>query len=399
MSDRSYCDSMTATGPLAGTVLIEMAGIGPVPFAAMLLGDLGADVIRVDRLGAPTGTFDIDPRKDLLSRNRRSIAVDLKQTAGQEVVRRLCSRAHALLEGFRPGVMERLNLGPDDCHAVNPALVYGRMTGWGQEGPWAPRAGHDLDYIALSGALHGVGRAADAPVPPLNLVGDYGGGAMFLAVGVLAALLRVRGGGRGQVIDAAIVDGSALFTTPFLGLRAMGHWSDERGRNLLDGTAPFYDTYRTKDGRFLALGALEPKFFAELMRLAGLDPGGFRQADRAGWAAQKARLAAHIASKTRAEWERIFDGSDACVAPVLSLEEAPTHPHNVAREVFIEAFGTRQPAPAPRFSDSPGNIRRPPPTIGEHTREILQSLDYSAADTESLIRSGTCSQATESASE
>jgi alpha-methylacyl-CoA racemase len=384
---------MTATGPLAGTVLIEMAGIGPVPFAAMLLGDLGADVIRVDRLGAPTGSFDIDPRKDLLSRNRRSIAVDLKQTAGQEVVHRLCSRAHALLEGFRPGVMERLNLGPDDCHAVNPDLVYGRMTGWGQEGPWAPRAGHDLDYIALSGALHGVGRAADVPVPPLNLVGDYGGGAMFLAVGVLAALLRVRGGGRGQVVDAAILDGSALFTTPFLGLRAMGHWSDERGGNLLDGTAPFYDTYRTKDGRFLAIGALEPKFFAELMRLAGLEPTEFRQADTAGWAVQKARLAAHIASKTRAEWERIFEGSDACVAPVLSLEEAPTHPHNVAREVFVEAFGTRQPAPAPRFSDSPGNIRRPPPAIGQDTREILQSLGYGAGELESLIRNGACSAA------
>jgi alpha-methylacyl-CoA racemase len=243
------------------------------------------------------------------------------------------------------------------------------MTGWGQEGPWAQRAGHDIDYIALSGALHGMGRADSPPPPPLNLVGDYGGGAMFLAVGVLAAFLHVRAGGQGQVVDAAIVDGSALFMTPFLGLKSMGLWSDARGRNLLDGAAPFYDSYRTRDGRYLAVGALEPKFFAELMLLAELDPQSFRQGDCASWVTQKERLAAVIASRDRAEWERIFEGSDACVAPVLALAEVAHHPHNAARGVFVEAFGAAQPAPAPRFSASPGSIRRAPPAIGQDTRE------------------------------
>jgi alpha-methylacyl-CoA racemase len=306
------------------------------------------------------------------------------------VVRRLCVRADALVEGFRPGVMERLALGPDVCLAANPTLIYGRMTGWGQYGPWAQRAGHDIDYIALSGALHGMGRANEAPAPPLNLVGDYGGGAMFLVTGVLAALLHVRGGGRGQVVDAAIVDGSALFTTPFLGLKAMGFWTDERGSNLLDGAAPFYDTYPTKDGKFLAIGALEPKFFAELMRLADLDPAAFRQDDETAWASQKMRLAALIVSQDRAEWERLFDGSDACVAPVLSFDEAADHPHNVAREVFVEAFGARQPAPAPRFSHSPCSIRLAPPAIGQHTREILHSLEYDGAEADALIHTGVC---------
>jgi alpha-methylacyl-CoA racemase len=380
-------------GPLAGTRIIEIAGIGPGPFAAMLLADMGADVIRVDRLAGPTASFDVDPKRDILSRNRRSIALDLKTAGGREIVLRLCASAAALIEGFRPGVMERLGLGPRECLDANHALVYGRITGWGQTGPLAGTAGHDINYIALSGALHGIGRAGEPPVPPLNLVGDYGGGAMLLASGVLAAMLHARTTGRGQVVDAAILDGTSLFMAVFMGLKTMGFWSDARAANLLDGGAYFYDCYVTRDGKYLSIGALEPKFFAELLRIAGLDPATYTQGDSAQWPALRARLAQVILQRDRDEWTALFRNSDACVAPVLSLEETPRHPHHVARETFIDRFGMLQPAPAPRFSETPGSVRSPPPAIGAHTRSILTELDFSGETIDALFRDGACTEA------
>jgi alpha-methylacyl-CoA racemase len=379
-----------AHGPLAGMRIVEMAGIGPGPFAAMLLGDMGAEVIRIDRLEGVTQSFDVDPTRDILSRNRRSIAVDVKTTAGREVALRLIARSDALIEGFRPGVMERLALGPEECLQANPALVYGRITGWGQTGPWATRAGHDINYVALAGALHATGRAGQAPAPPLNLVGDYGGGAMFLVSGILAGIIHARSTGQGQVVDAAILDGSALFMSVFMGLKAMGFWREERGSNLLDGGAYFYDCYTTKDGKYLSVGALEPKFFAELLRIGGLDPNVFRQDDPERWPELHALLSNVIAGRSRDEWARAFEGSDACVAPVLAMSEAPAHPHNRERETFIESFGLTQPAPAPRFSATPGGVRLKPPAIGADTREILGELELPAAEIERLIDSRAC---------
>jgi len=351
-------------GPLDGLRVLELAGIGPAPFAGMLLADLGADVVRVDRPGAPP--MPGDPRHDLLGRGKRSITADLKTPAGASLVLSLVPRAHVLLEGFRPGVAERLGVGPAQCHAVSPDLVYGRMTGWGQDGPLAATAGHDITYLAVAGALHGIGPADGPPTPPLNLLGDYGGGGMLLAVGVLAALWR----GGGEIVDAAIVDGSALLLTQVYGLLHSGRWRDARGSNLLDGAAPNYGVYRTADDLFLAVGPLEPGFFAEFAaRLGGLD--GADPYQPAGWPALRSRIAARIATRTRAEWLAVFDGSDACVAPVLSLVEAPDHPQLTARGTFIEAHGVRQPAPAPRFARTPAQPpRRPPPFPGEHTEEV-----------------------------
>ena len=333
-------------GPLAGLRVIEMAGIGPGPFCCTLLADLGADVLRIDRPEGPPGHPG-----DVFSRSRRSLALDLKSPAAVEAVLRLVERADALVEGYRPGVMERLGLGPQACHARNPRLVYGRMTGWGQDGPLAQSAGHDIDYIALSGALHAMGNNGQKPVPPLNLVGDFGGGALYLAFGVACGIIEAKRSGKGQVVDAAMTDGAASLMTMFYGMSASGFWQDQRGSNMLDSGAHFYDTYETKDGKFVAIGSIEPQFYKELMEKTGItDPAFTAQMDRSAWPALKEKLAAVIKTKTRDEWDAIMLGSDVCYAPVLSLSEAPKHPHNVARKTFVEVGGVTQPAPAPRFS-------------------------------------------------
>lgn len=366
------------SGPLQGMRIIEMAGIGPGPFAAMLLADLGAEVIRIDRPGESASR--LAPERDPTRRGRRNLSLDLKRAEAVAVLLRLVERADALIEGFRPGVAERLGFGPEICLERNPRLVYGRMTGFGQDGPLAPAAGHDLTYIALAGALHGIGRAGEAPVPPLNLVGDYGGGAMFLIFGVLAALIERGRSGRGQVVDAAMAEGAALLMTPFYGLHAAGLWRDARGENLLDGGAPFYDTYRTKDGRYLAIAALEPKFFAELATLIGLAEAFVAtQYDRTHWPALRAQLTAIIAGKTRAEWAALLEGSDACGHGVLTLAEAPHHPHNAARRSFIEINGVTQPAPAPRFSRTPAATPRPPAAPGAESDAILAEAGFDPA--------------------
>lgn len=383
-----YGDAMD-NGPLTGVRVIELAGIGPGPFAAMMLADLGADVVRVDRIGG--GGFG-DLPGDLLNRNRRSLAVDLKTPEGREVVLALVAGADALIEGFRPGVTERLGLGPADCHATNPRLVYGRMTGWGQDGPLAHTAGHDIDYLALTGALHGVGRAGERPVPPMNLLGDFGGGGMMLALGIVAALYAVRAGAPGQVVDAAIVDGVSVLATQIHALRRVGMWQDPRGVNLLDGGAPFYDTYECADGRHLAVGALEPRFYDELVRLTGFPLDGDEAPDRhdpANWPALRAAWARLFRTRTRDEWAALLAGSDACAAPVLDWAEAPEHPHLAARKVFVAPDGVPQPAPAPRFSATPTSVRRPPPRSGEHTDEVLAEAGLDAARIAALRAAGT----------
>ncbi|MEU8262216.1 CaiB/BaiF CoA-transferase family protein [Micromonospora sp. NPDC048999] len=375
-------------GPLTGVRVIELAGIGPGPFAAMMLADLGADVVRVDRIAR--GGFG-DLPGDLLNRNRRSIAVDLRSSGGCEVVLTLVAGADALVEGFRPGVTERLGLGPEACLAVNPGLVYGRMTGWGQDGPLAHTAGHDIDYLALTGALHGVGRAGERPVPPMNLLGDFGGGGMMLALGVVAALYAVRAGAPGQVVDAAIVDGVSVLATQIHSLRRAGRWQDARGVNLLDGGAPCYDTYECADGRYLAVGALEPRFYAELVRLTGFPLDGDEAPDRsdpANWPALRAAWARLFRSRSRDEWTELLAGTDACVAPVLDWAEAPEHPHMAARQVFVDHGGVAQPAPAPRFSGTPTSVRRPPPRPGGHTDELLAEAGYDAARIAALRTAG-----------
>jgi alpha-methylacyl-CoA racemase len=369
-------------GPLAGIKIIEFAGIGPGPFCAMLLSDLGAEVVRIDRLevaGRRSGAGGV------LLRGRRSVAVDLKNPKGVEAVLRLIDRADALTEGFRPGVMERIGLGPDVCLKRNPRLVYGRMTGWGQDGPLALAAGHDINYISLTGALHSCARRGEKPVPPLNLVGDFGGGALYLAVGVLSALLEARTSGKGQVVDAAMVDGAAHLMTMFYEMRASGVWTDEPGTNLLDTGSHFYDAYETRDGKYISLGSIEPKFYAELLSLSGLDKEDLpAQNDRAQWPALKERVAALIRTKTREEWCRIMEGSDVCFAPVLSLAEAPAHPHNVRRNAFVEVEGVVQPAPAPRFSRTPGGVERPPAIPGEHSREVLRDWGFTSQEVDAL---------------
>jgi alpha-methylacyl-CoA racemase len=375
-------------GPLDGIRVVEIASLAPAPFGCMILSDLGAEVVRVDRAEScgPGARVPVDP----LIRGRRSVGINLKDRAGVELLLRLVAQADVFVEGFRPGVAERLGFGPEACAERNPTLVYARMTGWGQDGPLAPTAGHDIDYIAISGALSMVGRAGEAPVPPVNLLGDFGGGGMLLALGVLAALLERQRSGRGQVVDAAMVDGSALLTSFVYGLRASGVWQDARGVNLLDTGAPFYDTYQTADGRYVAVGALEAKFYAELLAglgLSGADLPG--QHDRAGWPVLRARFAEVFAGRTRDEWAEEFAGSDGCVAPVLDAAEAPAHPHNVARGTFANVGGVVQPAPAPRFSRTTAATPPAPPTAGADTDAVLAELGCSAADIAALRASGT----------
>jgi alpha-methylacyl-CoA racemase len=360
-------------GPLKGIKIIELAGIGPGPFCAMLLSDLGAEVIRVDRIETAG-----QKNAGALLRGRRSIAVDLKNPQGVATVLKLVEKADALLEGFRPGVTERMGLGPDVCLKRNPRLVYGRMTGWGQDGPLSQAAGHDINYIALTGALHSVQHGDGRPVPPLNLVGDFGGGALYLAVGVLAALLEARSSGKGQVVDTSMVDGAAHLMMMFYEMRATGFWTDVPGTNLLDTGAPFYDAYETSDGKYVSLGSIEPKFYAELLQLSGLDKEELpHQMDRAQWPALKRRVAEVMRTKTREEWCRIMEGSDVCFGPVLTLAEAPKHAHNVARQTFIEVGGVVQPAPAPRFSRTQNDAPRPPAIPGENGAEILSDWGFS----------------------
>jgi alpha-methylacyl-CoA racemase len=374
-------------GPLDGIGVVEIASLGPGPFCAMVLADLGADVIRVDRAAAVAG--GPGPLPDLLARGRRSVAVDLRQPDGVAAVLRLAASADVLIEGFRPGVAERLGIGPEACEGHNPRLVYGRMTGWGQDGPLAERAGHDIDYLAIAGALHPIGPAGGDPVPPLNLVADFGGGGMLLVAGILAALVERERSGRGQVVDAAMAEGVALLSTMFHELRAHGLWNEDRGTNLLDGGAPFYGVYRTADGGHMAVGAIEPQFYAELLERLGLDPADLpHQLDQERWPELRDRLAAVFATRSRGEWEQVFAGSDACAAPVLSLDEAPGHPHLQARGAFTMVDGMLQPAPAPRFGRTPAPAPGGAPSPGEHTNEILSGVGYSDEEIAALRQSG-----------
>ena len=375
-------------GPLSGLRVLEIAAIGPVPFAGMLLSDLGADVVRVDRTRPDPASTWTDPRLDVLGRGRRSIAVDLKTERGVEVVLRLAESADVLLEGFRPGVAERLGIGPQACMMRNARLVYGRMTGWGQQGPLSQAAGHDINYVALTGALHAIG-GADAPLPPLNLVGDFGGGALYLVTGVLAALLERVRSGKGDVVDAAMVDGAASLMSMFYVMQQIGFWKDSRQSNFLDGAAPFYGTYRTLDDKFVAVGAVEPQFWAELLARLGVDAAelGF-QHDRDAWPAMRAKLEAVFLTKTREQWCAVFDGSDACFAPVLSIAEAPSHPHLEARGTFVSVDGVVRPAPAPRFERSRVDPSASAPALGSHTREILGEAGYGPGQIESLVEHG-----------
>lgn len=373
-------------GPLHGLRVIELASIGPGPLCCMLLSDLGADVVRVDRL-EPSGLgLAMDPHHDVNARGRRSVALDLKSEAGRGAVLRLLEGADVLVEGFRPGVTEKLGLGPADCQARNPRLVYGRITGFGQTGPLATAAGHDLNYIALTGVLHAIGPAGGKPVPPLNLVADYGGGALYLAFGVLAALFERQRSGRGQVVDAAMVDGAASLASIFYGLQAAGNWGEARGANLLDGGAPFYDSYETADGRFVSLAPLEPKFFAQLAAVLELEPRfAQRQYDRRLWPELRAAIAAAVRRHTRDEWCARLEGSDACFAPVLAFDEAPLHAHAQARGAFVSVDGVVQPAPAPRFDRTPAAPPRRAPAVGEHSAEVLLEAGFSDAEVAALF--------------
>jgi len=378
-------------GPLTGHRIIEIAGIGPGPFAAMLLADLGAEVIRVERAGAVRGPAPDGPAGDVSLRGRRNIAIDLKHPDGVATLLDLVGSADALIEGFRPGVMERLGIGPDECMARNPKLVFGRMTGWGQNGPYAQAAGHDINYISLAGALAHYGRAGEAPVPPLNMVGDFGGGGMFLALGVVAAILEASGSGRGQVVDTAMVDGTAVLMTMFWSMKASGFFNeDARGTNLLDTGAHFYDVYECSDGRYISIGSIEPQFYAELMRLTGLegDDQFGRQMDASQWPELKVRIAELFKTKTCDEWCELMEMTDVCFAPVLTMSEAAQHPHNVERETFIELGGVPQPAPAPRFSRTAAEVTRLPAHAGQHTRDILADLGVDADRIDVLIESG-----------
>ena len=377
------------TGPLSGFRILEMAGIGPGPFAAMLLSDLGAEVIRVERGQAVRPGANGNP--DILQRGRRSIGVDLKHPDGVATLLTLVEQSDALIEGFRPGVMERLGLGPDVCAERNPGLVYGRMTGWGQTGPYALAAGHDINYIALAGALAHFGNAGEKPVPPMNLVGDFGGGGMFLALGVIAALLERSKSGKGQVVDAAMVDGTATLMTMFWAFTQMGiHDETRRGVNMLDTGAHYYDTYECSDGEYISIGSIEPQFYAELLRLTGLDtdPAFATQNDQSAWPALKVRLTELFATKTRDEWCEVMEYTDVCFAPVLRMSEAAKHPHNVERQTFVTEYGMTQPAPAPRFSRTPGAIQGAPKPAGADTRDVLASIGLAEAAIEALFASG-----------
>jgi len=377
-------------GPLRGVKILEIAGIGPGPFAAMMLADMGADVIRVDRAQSVIGGDPSAPPADVLNRGRRSIGIDLKNPDGVEALLTLVESADALIEGFRPGVAERLGFGPDVCLARNSRLVFGRMTGWGQSGPYAQAAGHDINYIALAGALDPIGRAGDKPVPPLNLVGDFGGGGMLLAFGMACGLLEAKTSGQGQVVDAAMVDGAAVLMTMFHAFKAMGLWTDERGTNLLDTGAHFYEVYETSDGKFVSIGSIEPQFYAELLARTGLsdDQSLSRQHDRAQWPALKERFEELFKTKTRDEWCEVMEATDVCFAPVLSMGEAPHHPHNVERGTFVERDGVVQPAPAPRFSRTTPEIQRPPAFAGQHTDEALADWGFDDATIAKLRDTG-----------
>lgn len=358
-----------ASGPLVGVKIVEFAGIGPGPFCGMLLADLGADVVRIDRAESVGRSHP-----DLANRGKRSVAIDLKKPEGVEAALSLMDKADGLIEGFRPGVMERLGVGPEVALKRNPKLVFGRMTGWGQTGPWSSMAGHDIDYIALTGALHTMGRKGEPPAPPLNLVGDFGGGALYLAFGLLAGIIEAKSSGKGQVVDCAMIDGAASLMTMFFNMKAVGMWSAERDSNLLDGGAHFYDTYECADGRYLAIGSIEPQFHAILVKGLGLPEDTFgNYMDRTQWATHSARVAEIVKTKTRDDWMKIFDDTDGCVAPVLSMEEAPKHPHNTERKTFVEAFGITQPGPAPRFSRTAGAVNGAPAVAGKHSGHVLES--------------------------
>ena len=372
-------------GPLKGLKIIEMAGIGPGPFCGMVLADLGAKIIRVDRASA-IGTGS---KQDAANRGKRSIAIDLKSEEGVEVVLKLVETADAIFEGFRPGVMERLGLGPDVCSKRNERIVFGRMTGWGQEGPLANAAGHDINYISLTGALAAIGRPGSPPVPPLNLIGDFGGGGMLLALGLVAALLESKESKKGQVVDAAMTDGSALLMTMIYTMQSSGVWKTSMGSNLLDGGSHFYDTYECKDGKFISLGSIEPQFYALLCQIAELDESIFgNQMSRDSWPEQKEAIKKIILDKTRDEWCELMEGTDVCFAPVLDMSEAPKHPHNVERKTFIDLEGVTQPAPAPRFSRTEPEVVSSPSVVGEHTDEVLTSIGFSDEDINTLKTSG-----------
>lgn len=377
-------------GPLSGIKIIELAGIGPGPFCAMMLADMGADVIRVDRAQNVVGGDPASPPADVLNRGRRSVGLDLKQPEGVETLLKLVEEADALIEGFRPGVAERLGVGPDVCLARNPRLVFGRMTGWGQDGPYAQMAGHDINYISLAGALEPLGRAGEKPMPPINLIGDFGGGGMLLAFGVATALVEAQRSGQGQVVDAAMVDGAAVLMTMIHAFRAMGIWEDTRGNNLLDTGAYYYEVYETKDHKFVSIGSLERQFYAVLLEKLGLtdDESIPHPQDKAQWPAMKERFTEIFLTKSRDEWCEIFEGSDACFAPVLSMTEAPQHPHNQHRGTFVERNGVVQPAPAPRFSRTAAEIQRPPAFPGQHTDEVLGDWGFDGDEIAKLRASG-----------
>ena len=373
-------------GPLSSLKILEFAGIGPGPMCAMLLSDMGAEVIRIDRMVKADLGLKRDPKKDVMNRGRRSIAVDLKRPEGVELVLKMIEQADAITEGFRPGVMERLGLGPAVCMTRNKKLVYGRMTGWGQYGPLSQAAGHDINYISLTGALNAVGREGEVPVHPLNLVGDFGGGALYLAMGVLAAIIEAKSSGRGQIVDCAMTDGSASLMSMFYGMKSMGGWSEERGTNAIDTGSHYYNVYETADGKYISIGSIEPKFYQEMLEKTGLvdDDTLADQQDRDNWPDMKARFSEIFKTKSRDQWCQIMEGSDVCFAPVLNMQESIDHPHNIARETFVEVGGVVQPAPAPRFSVTPSEISKPPSAPGEDTDRVLKDWGFNEEEVASL---------------
>tara|TARA_R110002072_G_scaffold171703_5_gene325432 strand:- start:16201 stop:17352 length:1152 start_codon:yes stop_codon:yes gene_type:complete len=373
-------------GPLSSLKILEFAGIGPGPMCAMLLSDMGAEVIRIDRMVKADLGLKRDPKKDVMNRGRRSIAVDLKRPEGVELVLKMIEQADAITEGFRPGVMERLGLGPAVCMTRNKKLVYGRMTGWGQYGPLSQAAGHDINYISLTGALNAVGREGEVPVHPLNLVGDFGGGALYLAMGVLAAIIEAKSSGRGQIVDCAMTDGSASLMSMFYGMKSMGGWSEERGTNAIDTGSHYYNVYETADGKYISIGSIEPKFYQEMLEKTGLvdDDTLADQQDRDNWPDMKARFSEIFKTKSRDQWCQIMEGSDVCFAPVLNMQESIDHPHNIARETFVEVGGVVQPAPAPRFSVTPSEISKPPSAAGEDTDRVLKDWGFNEEEVASL---------------
>ena len=381
------------TGPLTGVKVVEFAGIGPGPFCCMMLADMGADVIRLDRAANVGGEGSVHPKYNNLLRGRKNIAIDLKNSEGIELALQLCEKADILIEGFRPGVMERLGIGPDFVFARNPKIVYGRMTGWGQDGPIAHTAGHDINYISLSGALHAIGPVDGPPVPPLNLVGDFGGGALYMAVGALAAYIEAQKSGQGQVVDTSMVEGSASLMTPMYGALAAGLWKEQRGRNRLDGGAHYYGPFECKDGKYVSLGSIEPQFYALLLKTVGLDGADIPdQLDRNSWPVNRSTLAEIIKTKTRAEWTEIMEQTDICFAPVLSMSEAMEHHHNVARNTFVEVDGFKQPGPAPKFQRTPSHTSRGVAFAGEHSKEVLADWGYAADEIARLERTGAIKQ-------